>query len=66
MNIPAAVGNAAVAAKIFDAVLLDSFVQGKNGGTGVVHDWNMSKHVRRLIHPKPLFGISTRAFQFWQ
>jgi phosphoribosylanthranilate isomerase len=54
MNIPVAVGKAADAAKIFDAVLLDSFVQGKHGGTGVVHDWNMSKHVRRLVYPKPL------------
>jgi phosphoribosylanthranilate isomerase len=54
VNIPAAVGNATDVAKVFDAVLLDSFVQGKHGGTGVVHDWNMSKHVRRLIHPKPL------------
>jgi phosphoribosylanthranilate isomerase len=54
VNIPAAVGNAVDAAKVFDAVLLDSFVQGKHGGTGVVHDWNMSKHVKWLIHPKPL------------
>jgi len=48
------VGSAAEAAKMFDAVLLDSFVQGKHGGTGVVHDWNVSQHVRRLVYPKPL------------
>ncbi len=49
-----AVGTAAEAAKAFDAVLLDSFVQGKHGGTGVVHDWNVSKQVKQLVHPKPL------------
>jgi phosphoribosylanthranilate isomerase len=49
-----AVGKATEAAKTFDAVLLDSFVQGKHGGTGVVHDWNISLHVKRAIYPKPL------------
>jgi phosphoribosylanthranilate isomerase len=42
------------AAKLFDAVLLDSFVDGLYGGTGVVHDWELSKRVRQVIHPKPL------------
>ena len=37
-----AVGSAAESAKMFDAVILDSFVQGKHGGTGVVHDWNVN------------------------
>jgi len=49
-----AVENAAKAAKMFDAVLLDSFAYGKHGGTGVIHDWNLSKHIKQLIHPKPL------------
>jgi phosphoribosylanthranilate isomerase len=49
-----AVGNAAKIAKTFDAVLLDSFAQGKHGGTGRVHDWNVSQHVKHVIHPKPL------------
>jgi phosphoribosylanthranilate isomerase len=49
-----AVGNATEAAKPFDAVLLDSFVQGKHGGTGVVHDWNVSLHVKHAVYPKPL------------
>jgi len=48
-----AVGAAAEMAKAFDAVLLDSFVQGKHGGTGVVHDWKLSKQVKQLVHPKP-------------
>jgi phosphoribosylanthranilate isomerase len=42
------------AAKLFDAVLLDSFVDGLYGGTGVVHDWELSKRVKKVIHPKPL------------
>jgi phosphoribosylanthranilate isomerase len=49
-----AVDNAAKAAKMFDAVLLDSFVQGKHGGTGVIHDWDLSLHIKQVIHPKPL------------
>jgi phosphoribosylanthranilate isomerase len=53
-NFPDAVGNAAETAKRFDAVLLDSFVQGKHGGTGVIHDWNLSLHIKQVIHPKPL------------
>jgi len=42
------------AAKIFDAVLLDSFANGRYGGTGIVHDWELSKRAKHLIHPKPL------------
>jgi phosphoribosylanthranilate isomerase len=42
------------AAKVFDAVLLDSFAEGQYGGTGVVHDWELSKHVKQAIQPKPL------------
>ncbi|MEM3587107.1 MAG: phosphoribosylanthranilate isomerase [Candidatus Jordarchaeaceae archaeon] len=49
-----ALNNATEAAKILDAILLDSYVQGKYGGTGVTHDWNFSKLVRDAIHPKPL------------
>jgi phosphoribosylanthranilate isomerase len=49
-----AVKAAITAAESFDAVLLDSFVHGKNGGTGVVHDWELSKRVRDAIHPTPL------------
>jgi phosphoribosylanthranilate isomerase len=42
------------ALKIFDAVLLDSFAKGKYGGTGIVHDWELSKRVKQVVHPKPL------------
>jgi phosphoribosylanthranilate isomerase len=53
-NSPDAVDKAAKAAKIFDAVLLDSFVDGLYGGTGVVHDWTLSKRIRQRVHPKSL------------
>jgi phosphoribosylanthranilate isomerase len=49
-----AVNNAAKAAKMFDAVLLDSFAHGKHGGTGVIHDWNVSRQVKCAVYPKPL------------
>jgi phosphoribosylanthranilate isomerase len=42
------------ASKLFDAVLLDSFADGKYGGTGIVHDWELSKRVKQVIYPKPL------------
>ncbi|NIR87832.1 phosphoribosylanthranilate isomerase, partial [Candidatus Bathyarchaeota archaeon] len=48
------VDEAAKIASAFDAVLVDSSVPGKFGGTGRVHDWELSKRVKRLIHPKPL------------
>jgi len=40
--------------KSFDAVLLDSLVSGSHGGTGVVHDWGLSKCIKETIHPRPL------------
>ncbi len=45
---------ALTAAESFDAVLLDSFVHGKYGGTGVTHDWELSKRVKQAIYPTPL------------
>ncbi len=36
-------------------VLLDSKVGGKTGGTGEVHDWKISRQVRDLLHPFPVF-----------
>ena len=41
-------------AKLFNAVIIDSYVPGKHGGTGKIHDWNLSKQVRFVIHPTPL------------
>ncbi|MCK5627898.1 phosphoribosylanthranilate isomerase [Candidatus Bathyarchaeota archaeon] len=42
------------ASKEYDTVLVDSFVKGKLGGTGIVHDWELSKRVKQAIHPKRL------------
>ena len=42
------------AANAFDAVLLDSYVLGKYGGTGKTHDWQLDKRVREAIRPRPL------------
>jgi len=53
-NLTCALDTASEASKMFDAVLLDSFAKGRYGGTGVVHDWELSKLVRQVIHPKPL------------
>jgi phosphoribosylanthranilate isomerase len=46
--------NSVETANTFDAILLDSSVSGKYGGTGKVHDWGLSKRVREAIHSKPL------------
>ncbi|MEM2994894.1 MAG: phosphoribosylanthranilate isomerase [Candidatus Bathyarchaeia archaeon] len=40
--------------KFFDAVLLDSYLHGKHGGTGIVHNWTLTKKVREILHLKPL------------
>jgi phosphoribosylanthranilate isomerase len=40
--------------KLFDAVLLDSFIKGQYGGTGRVHDWNLSKQIKEAVAPLPL------------
>lgn len=45
---------AAEAVNAFDAVLLDSYVSGKHGGTGRTHDWTLSRRVREAIYPTPL------------
>lgn len=48
------VDEAGKAASLFDAVLVDSYVSDRFGGTGTVHDWELSRRVKRLVHPKPL------------
>lgn len=45
---------ASKASKLFDAVLLDSFAEGRYGGTGTIHNWELSKRVKHVIQPKPL------------
>ncbi|MCP8309897.1 MAG: phosphoribosylanthranilate isomerase [Candidatus Methylarchaceae archaeon HK01B] len=38
----------------FDAILIDSYIEGKHGGTGIVNDFEICKKVRETIYPKPL------------
>ena len=45
---------AADASKSFDAILMDTCTGGKYGGTGVTHDWELSKRVKQTICPMPL------------
>jgi phosphoribosylanthranilate isomerase len=40
--------------KTFDAVLLDSFSKGQYGGTGKVHDWALSMHIKKAVAPIPV------------
>ena len=42
------------ALKDFDAVLLDSFIKGQYGGTGMVHDWTLSKKIVETVAPVPV------------
>jgi len=51
-------GNATAAviedSKAFDAILLDSFTSGRYGGTGMIHDWELSRQIKQVIEPTPL------------
>ena len=53
-NSDAAIEKAAKISSSSDAILVDSYVEGKHGGTGVVHDWQLSKQIREAIAPKLL------------
>jgi phosphoribosylanthranilate isomerase len=53
-NSPDALETALAISKSCDAVLVDSFANGQCGGTGTVHDWELSKLIKRVIHPTPL------------
>jgi len=41
-------------AEFFDGVLVDSYKIGVYGGTGVIHNWSVSRRLRDAIYPKPL------------
>ena len=43
-----------VEAAAFDAILLDTFVPGKHGGTGMIHDWEVSRRICRDMQPRRL------------
>lgn len=36
------------------ALLLDSKVEGQTGGTGKIHDWEISRDIRDAVHPFPV------------
>jgi phosphoribosylanthranilate isomerase len=40
--------------KDFSTILIDTYVMGKHGGTGVKNDFSMCKEIKEAIHPKPL------------
>lgn len=40
--------------KIADAILLDTKINEREGGTGKTHDWKISSKIRDLIKTKPL------------
>ncbi len=40
--------------QFFDAILVDSYVADKFGGTGVTHDWRITACIRDALYPKPL------------
>ncbi|MEM2904736.1 MAG: phosphoribosylanthranilate isomerase [Candidatus Bathyarchaeia archaeon] len=42
------------ASECFDAVVTDTFTSGQHGGTGLTHDWGLSRQLRDAIYPKPL------------
>ncbi|MBS7624835.1 MAG: phosphoribosylanthranilate isomerase [Candidatus Bathyarchaeia archaeon] len=37
-----------------DAVLVDTHLPGIYGGTGITHDWSMSRRIRDTVYPKPM------------
>ena len=46
-----------------DGILVDSYIAGKFGGTGITHNWSTSRLVRDAIYPKPLIlagGLNPR------
>ena len=40
--------------KTFDAILLDSFNKTQYGGTGKVHDWKLSRQIKKALEPIPV------------
>lgn len=50
----AAIRLAAEAAQLADAVLLDTKTATRIGGTGVTHDWSISRRIRDALAPTPV------------
>ena len=54
VNQPDAEVKARQACEWADAILLDSSTKNKLGGTGVIHDWEISRSIIEAIKPKPV------------
>ncbi|MCJ7786267.1 MAG: phosphoribosylanthranilate isomerase [Desulfobacterales bacterium] len=39
---------------ICDSILVDTVGEGGFGGTGITHNWDLSRRIRNRIHPTPL------------
>jgi phosphoribosylanthranilate isomerase len=48
------ISKACQTANQYDAVIIDSNSPGLQGGTGITHNWKISKLVKATIHPTPL------------
>ncbi len=52
---PSSLNNATIEdSKKFDAILLDSFTRGQYGGTGKVHNWILSRQIKKAVAPTPV------------
>ena len=51
---PNALDLAVESSSFFQSILLDTAGNGGVGGTGIVHDWHLSKKIRDVINPTPL------------
>ncbi len=51
---PEVVGKAKKFSTIVDGILLDTKINNKSGGTGKIHDWEISAKIKEAIKPKPL------------
>ncbi|MGQ9478406.1 MAG: phosphoribosylanthranilate isomerase [Thermoproteota archaeon] len=40
--------------RIFSIILIDSLTENYSGGSGRLHDWELSRKVRDAVYPKPL------------
>jgi len=49
-----AISDAVKYSKVSDYILLDSRIKGQRGGTGNIHDWNISKEIAKAVN-KPVF-----------
>jgi len=54
VNSENSVDTATRSAAFFDGVLADSYVAGRYGGTGISHNWAVSRAIKESIRPKPL------------